>query len=44
MVKGSSTGKSSQRGESDRSRKGRIEEPVSAGGVVYRVTDGIVET
>ncbi|MFB3119130.1 MAG: NUDIX hydrolase [Stenotrophomonas maltophilia] len=43
-MRGRSTGKSSQRGETKRSQKGRIEQPVSAGGVVYRVTDGIVET
>ncbi len=44
MVKGRSTDKSSQRGDTNRSQKGRIERPVSAGGVVYRVTDGTVET
>ncbi len=44
MVKGRSTDKSSQRGEKNRSQRGRIEQPVSAGGVVYRVTDGTVET
>ena len=44
MVKGRSTDKSSARGEGNRSRRGRIEQPVSAGGVVYRVTDGTVET
>ena len=44
MVKGRSTDKSSQRGETNRPQKGRIEQPVSAGGVVYRVTDGTVET
>ena len=44
LVKGRSTGKSSQRGETNRFQKGRIERPVSAGGVVYRVTDGTVET
>ncbi len=44
MVKGRSTDKSSQRSETNRSKKGRIEQPVSAGGVVYRVTDGTVET
>lgn len=44
MVKGRSTGKSSQRGDTNRSQKGRIERPVSAGGVVYRLTDGTVET
>ncbi len=43
MVKGRSTGKSSQRGDTNRSQKGRIERPVSAGGVVYRVTDCTVE-
>lgn len=44
VVKGRSTGKSSQRGDANRSQKGRIEQPVSAGGVVYRVTGGTVET
>ncbi len=44
MVKGRSTDKLSQRSETNRSQKGRIEQPVSAGGVVYRVTDGTVET
>ncbi len=44
MVKGRSTDKSSQRSETNRFQKGRIEQPVSAGGVVYRVTDGTVET
>ena len=44
MVKGRSTDKSSQRGDTNRFQKGRIEQPVSAGGVVYRVTDGTVET
>ena len=44
MVRGRSTDKSSQRGDTNRSQKGRIEQPVSAGGVVYRVTDGTVET
>ena len=44
MVKDGSSGKSSQRGERNRSQKGRIEQPVSAGGVVYRVSDGTVET
>ena len=44
MVKGRSPVKSSQRGEKNRSQLGRIEQPVSAGGVVYRVTGGTVET
>ncbi len=44
MVRGRSTGKSSQKGDTNRAQKGRIERPVSAGGVVYRVTDGTVET
>ena len=44
MVRGRSTDKSSQRGDTNRAQKGRIEQPVSAGGVVYRVTDGTVET
>ena len=43
-MKGRSPDKSSQRGEKNRSQRGRIEQPVSAGGVVYRVTDGTVET
>ncbi len=44
MVRGRSSDRSYQRGESIRSQRGRIEVPVSAGGVVYRVTDGTVET
>ncbi len=44
MVKGRSTDKSSLRSDTNRFQKGRIEQPVSAGGVVYRVTDGTVET
>ncbi len=44
MVKGRSNDQASQRGKNNRSPRGRIEQPVSAGGVVYRVTDGIVET
>ncbi len=44
MVKGRSTGKPSRRDERNRSPRGRIELPVSAGGVVYRVTNGAVET
>ena len=44
MVRGKLTDQSSQRGERNRSQRGRIEQPVSAGGVVYRVTDGTVET
>lgn len=43
-MKGRSTDKSSQRGEKNRSQRGRIEQPVSAGGVVYRVANGTVET
>jgi 8-oxo-dGTP pyrophosphatase MutT (NUDIX family) len=44
LVKGRSNDQASQRGKKNRSPRGRIEQPVSAGGVVYRVTDGIVET
>lgn len=44
MVKGRATDQASQRGNKNRSPRGRIEQPVSAGGVVYRVTDGTVET
>ena len=44
MVKGRATDQSSQRGKKNRSPRGRIEQPVSAGGVVYRVNDGTVET
>ena len=44
MVKGRSTDKTSQRGEGNRPQRGRIEQPVSAGGVVYRLTNGAVET
>ena len=44
MVKGRSNDQASQRGKKNRSPRGRIEQPVSAGGVVYRVTDGTVET
>ena len=44
MVKGRSAGKLTQRGEGGRSPRARIEQPVSAGGVVYRVTNGMVET
>jgi len=44
LVRERSTGKSSSGGERTRSHRGRIEQPVSAGGVVYRITGGIVET
>ena len=44
MVKGRSTDKTSLRGEGNRTQRGRIEQPVSAGGVVYRLSDGAVET
>ena len=44
MVKGRATDQASQRGKKNRSPRGRIEQLVSAGGVVYRVTDGTVET
>lgn len=44
MVRGRATDQASQRGKKNRSPRGRIEQPVSAGGVVYRVTDGTVET
>ena len=43
-MKGRATDQASQRGKKNRSPRGRIEQPVSAGGVVYRVTDGTVET
>ena len=44
MVKGRVGNRSFSNKEINRSRKMRIEEPVSAGGVVYRMVDGSLET
>ena len=43
-VKGRVGDRSFSNKEINRSRKMRIEEPVSAGGVVYRMVDGSLET
>ncbi len=44
MANGRPSSNPSSGGEGKRPQRGRIEQPVSAGGVVYRVTNGILET